>query len=34
MRERAMLFGGNVEGGSRPEGGFTVRATLPLEPVS
>ena len=31
MRERAQLFGGQVEGGTRPEGGFAVRARLPLE---
>jgi signal transduction histidine kinase len=30
MRERAQLFGGQVEGGTRPEGGFAVRARLPL----
>ena len=29
-RERAQLFGGQVEGGTRPEGGFAVRARLPL----
>jgi signal transduction histidine kinase len=31
MRERADLFGGEVEGVDRPEGGFVVRARLPLE---
>ncbi|MGH2967682.1 MAG: sensor histidine kinase [Solirubrobacteraceae bacterium] len=31
MRERAALFGGHVEGAKQPGGGFTVRATLPLE---
>lgn len=32
MRERAALFGGHVETGA-VQGGFTVRAVLPLEPV-
>jgi signal transduction histidine kinase len=31
MRERAALFGGHVDSAARPEGGFAVRATLPLE---
>jgi signal transduction histidine kinase len=31
MRERAALFGGHIEGAEQPGGGFTVRATLPLE---
>ncbi|MEU8194709.1 histidine kinase [Microbispora amethystogenes] len=30
MRERAELFGGRLEAGPRPEGGFRVRATLPI----
>jgi signal transduction histidine kinase len=33
MRERAAIFGGHVEGAAQPGGGFTVRATLPLEPA-
>jgi len=32
MRERASLFGGRLEAGPRPEGGFAVVAHLPLEP--
>ncbi len=30
MRERAMLFGGDLVAGPRPEGGFAVRARIPL----
>ena len=30
MRERVALFGGRLDAGSRPEGGFAVRARMPL----
>ena len=30
-KERVAVFGGSLEGGRRPEGGFAVRARLPLE---
>lgn len=30
MRERAALHGGSVQAGSTPDGGFVVRATIPL----
>ena len=32
MRERVAMLGGSLEAGYRPNGGFEVRATLPLEP--
>nr|WP_245686022.1 sensor histidine kinase [Streptomyces niveus] len=32
MRERAAALGGSIEAGPRPDGGFRVRATLPLKP--
>jgi signal transduction histidine kinase len=32
MRERVTLYGGELHAGPRPEGGFVVRASLPLAP--
>lgn len=32
MRERAAGLGGTIEAGTRPDGGFRVRATLPVRP--
>jgi len=32
MRERVNLYGGELDVGPRPEGGFAVRALLPIEP--
>jgi signal transduction histidine kinase len=31
MRERALMYGGNIEAGPAPQGGFRVRAELPIE---
>jgi len=31
MHERIALYGGNLEAGTRPDGGFVVRARLPVE---
>jgi signal transduction histidine kinase len=30
MRERALVFGGTLDAGPRPAGGWQVRATLPF----
>jgi signal transduction histidine kinase len=31
MRERAVLYGGKLEAGPRDDGGFDVKATIPLD---
>ena len=33
MRERVALYGGSLVARARPEGGFELVATLPLEPA-
>jgi hypothetical protein len=30
MRERISVYGGNLDAGPRPEGGYRLRATLPV----
>jgi hypothetical protein len=34
MRERVGVYGGALNADHRPEGGFVVRASLPIAPVS
>ena len=34
MRERVSVFGGDLQAGPRPEGGFAVRARPPLDTIS
>ena len=34
MRERVALYGGSLDAGPRPGGGFLVRASLPVESVA
>jgi len=34
MRERAAALGGELDAGARPDGGFAVRARLPLDPAT
>jgi signal transduction histidine kinase len=33
MRERVILFGGELQAGARPGGGFAVSARFPLQPT-
>jgi hypothetical protein len=32
MRERVAMYGGRLDAGDGPDGGFVVRAVLPLDP--
>jgi signal transduction histidine kinase len=34
MRERAAVFGGELQAGPRSQGGFAVRASIPLDGAS